>query len=138
MINCLIIDDEMHARERISNVINKRHGWKITGEATEYQDAKALLNCLKPYVCFLDINIIGGNGLDLIRELKHKTISKWVIMSAHSHYAIDGYELEVENYLLKPIDSLLLEKVLLTIESYFASKLVYDLANAEETLNLRL
>ncbi len=129
------MDDELHARERIFRVVQQRYGWDIIGQAAEYDEAKSLFLTAQPKVCFLDVNIIGGSGISLIRELKHIAVCKWVIMSAHSEYAIDGYNVEVEDFLLKPIDSMRLEKVLLKIESYYANEMYHQLNNEQDCLS---
>lgn len=131
MISCLIIDDEFHARERISRAIEQRFGWQVVGQAIEYNDAKSLVLARHPTVCFVDVNIIGGSGISLIKELKYVHICKWVIMSAHSKYAIEGYNAEVEDYLLKPIDDFRLEKLLLKLETYYANDLYHE-AHSEQ------
>ncbi|WP_286269931.1 LytR/AlgR family response regulator transcription factor [Thalassotalea hakodatensis] len=134
MITCFIIDDEPHARERIRRVIEHRFGWQVIGQAAVYDDAKSLFLDRQPNVCFVDVNIIGGNGISLIKELKYAVMCKWVIMSAHSEFAIDGYNAEVEDYLLKPIDNLRLEKLLLKLESYYANNLYHQSQSEQPNL----
>ncbi len=98
---CLIVDDEPLAIKLIKNHLNKLDNFTITGEARNAVEAMKILEKNKIDLIFLDINMPKITGIELLKSL-HKP-PKVIIISAHKEYAIDGFELDVVDYLLKPI-----------------------------------
>ena len=105
MFNCIVVDDEKLARERITDFIAQQADWQLIGEAAEYTQAREMIVQLKPDLCFMDINIIAGSGVELVRELVTKVSSQWVFTTACSKFALDAFELDATDYLLKPFDN---------------------------------
>ncbi len=100
----IIIDDEEHCR----NALKKQLSWsipdlEIIGMASNISDGKKLLETHNPDILFLDIEMPGGSGFDLIASMQN--ISFHVIFTtAYDEYAIDAIKLNAVDYLLKPID----------------------------------
>jgi len=116
MYNCIVIDDELLARQRISSFISKQKDWRIIGEASAFAEAQALISKHQPDVCFMDINIIGGNGIELAKHLGKTIACHWVFTTACNDYAIDAFDMAATDYLLKPFDNSRLANVLRKIE----------------------
>lgn len=123
MLTSMIVDDEPLARERVADCIRQRPGWEICGEAAAYDEAYDAILKLKPDVCFMDIDIIGGSGVQLVKSLENSVNSRWVFTTAHSQFALDAFELEAVDYLLKPFESERLDKVMGKLEQKIAPKI---------------
>lgn len=100
-VPCLIIDDEPIARRVIRNHLEKVEGFTVAGECSNALEAFHLLQSKQARLLFLDIQMPRLSGLDLLRSLQHKP--KVIIVSAHREYALEGFELDVVDYLLKPV-----------------------------------
>ncbi|GAA0339641.1 LytTR family transcriptional regulator DNA-binding domain-containing protein [Bowmanella denitrificans] len=104
MFTCMVVDDEELARERLTRLIDQRTEWKLVAEADSYADAKQLLQDLRPQVCFMDVEIIGGSGIKLATELSPVLNTRWVFTTAYAQHAHKAFEIEADDYLLKPFD----------------------------------
>ena len=112
MHQCIVIDDEYLARERISSFVEVQENWQVVGQSGEYQEAQDLLLKYRPDVCFMDINIIGGSGIELASQLAKSIECHWVFTTASSEYALQAFDLEATDYLLKPFENSRLANVL--------------------------
>lgn len=116
MLSCIVIDDEPLARERISGFIEQQENWQVDAQAGEYHVAQSLLLKHNPDVCFMDINIIGGSGIELAGELAKSIDCHWVFTTASSDYALQAFDIEATDYLLKPFENSRLANVLHKVE----------------------
>jgi DNA-binding LytR/AlgR family response regulator len=116
MQHCIVIDDEYLARERISSFVEKQENWQVDGESGEYEEAENLLLKYRPDVCFMDINIIGGSGIELAGQLAKIIDCHWVFTTASSEYALQVLDLEATDYLPKPFEDSRLANVLQKVE----------------------
>ena len=116
MFTCIVIDDEKLARERITEHLKSNTRWKVVAEAAEYKEAQQAIRRHKPDACFIDINIIGGNGIELVNSLLNETRCSWVFTTAYSEFAIKAFELDATDYLLKPFENSRLDEVLRKME----------------------
>ncbi len=98
---CLIIDDEPLARELIKDHLSKVPGFEVGGECASAMEAMMFLRAKQVDLVFLDIQMPQITGLEFLRTLNVK--AKVIITSAYREYAIDGFELDAVDYLLKPI-----------------------------------
>lgn len=101
MINCIIVDDEPLAATLLENHISKIDHLKLVGKAENAMDAYKLLQNQKIDLMFLDIQMPHFNGIDFLRSLSHKP--KTIFTTAYREFAIEGFELEAVDYILKPI-----------------------------------
>lgn len=99
-MRCLIIDDEPAARDILRTYITDTEELQIVGECTNALDARSTLKENDLDLLFLDINMPRLSGIDFLKTLDHPP--KVVLTTAYSEYALDGYELDVVDYLLKP------------------------------------
>lgn len=101
MINCLVIDDEILARRLLEDYISKIPEIELVQACKSALEAMPYLDKNKIDIIFLDIQMPDISGVDFIKTLKVKPIT--IFTTAYSQYAIDGYSLDVIDYLLKPI-----------------------------------
>jgi len=100
-INCLIIDDEPPARDVLRRYVEELPILKLCGECGNAIQALGFLQQLSIDLLFLDIRMPQLNGIDFLKTLKHPP--KIIFTTAYSEYALEGYELDVVDYLMKPI-----------------------------------
>lgn len=101
-LNCLIVEDESLAADVISDYISQVPGLKLKGICENVFAAMEKLRCEKIDLIFLDINLPKINGIDFIKTIPDKY--DIVLTTAYHHYAIEGFNLNVIDYLLKPIE----------------------------------
>lgn len=101
-ITCVIIDDEQLARELLREYIEQTGNITIVGEATKGKDAVEMIDNLKPDLIFLDVQMPGMTGFDVLDEITHDPYV--VFTTAYDQYAIRAFEKNAVDYLLKPID----------------------------------
>lgn len=103
---CLIVDDEAPAREELRYLLAPlADRVTILGEATNAQEALGLLRSIPYDLVLLDIHMPGGSGLEVAREVLDLTPQPAVIFTtAHADHALDAFELQAVDYLMKPID----------------------------------
>lgn len=100
-IRCLIIDDEPPAREIIRRYIQQIPTLELAGECANAIQAFTFLQQQPVDLMFLDIRMPQLNGNDFLKTLKNPP--KVIFTTAYSEYALEGYELDVIDYLMKPI-----------------------------------
>lgn len=101
-ISCIIVDDEPLGQELIEKYILRMPALQLLSKCDNAIDAITKIAALKPQLVFIDVNMPEMNGLELIKTFNtHKPIV--VLTTAHAFYAVDGYELDILDFLLKPI-----------------------------------
>ena len=101
MINCIIVDDEPLAASLLENHISKIDGLHLSRKAANALEAYKILHNQTVDLMFLDIQMPHLNGIDFLKSLPHKP--KTIFTTAYRDFAIEGFELEAVDYLLKPI-----------------------------------
>ncbi len=101
MIHCIIIEDEPLAAEKLSGFIAKTDYLKLAGIFYSPVEAMGFLKSGHVDLIFLDIEMKELTGIQLLESVKLD--SKIIITTAHEKYALKGFELQVSDYLLKPI-----------------------------------
>jgi DNA-binding LytR/AlgR family response regulator len=100
-LRCIIVDDEPMARKGIEEDIREIGFIEITGIAENSLQALELTGKLNPDLILLDIQMPRLNGLDFLKSLKHPPMI--IIITAYSEHALEGYSLDVIDYLVKPV-----------------------------------
>ena len=99
-LECIIIEDEPLAASRMKEFISKRPELNLVGTFVDGIEALSYLSKREIDLVFLDINIGGISGIELLEKSKKKF--RVIITTAYPEYALKGYELNVDDYLLKP------------------------------------
>ncbi|WP_174647164.1 LytTR family DNA-binding domain-containing protein [Bacteroides sp. Marseille-P8574] len=100
-IKCVITDDEPIARKGLRGYIEKTDFLTLAGECENALQLNELLQKEQPELLFMDIEMPYINGIDFLSGIRNPP--KVIITSAYEQYALKGYELNVTDYLLKPI-----------------------------------
>ncbi|HUX60886.1 MAG TPA: response regulator [Ignavibacteriaceae bacterium] len=109
-MKALIIDDERLARVELRRLLSPFKEISIVGEAINADDAVAKINELTPDLIFLDIQMPGKNGFELLEELDSVPIV--IFTTAYDEYALKAFEYNAMDYLLKPIEPKRLEETI--------------------------
>jgi len=112
MLKACIIDDETNSREVLELMIREDHSdIEIDGTSGNIRDAALLVKKVSPDILFLDIEMPGGNGFELVKQLK-EPLPEIIFCTAYGHYAIKAIECSALGYLMKPVSSQKLREVL--------------------------
>lgn len=105
MLKAFIVEDERLARDELKYLLMESAQIEIVGEADSLVDAVKDISKLKPDIVFLDIDLEGDNGLDLAKQLLMlKQAPAIVFATAYDEYALQAFELNAIDYILKPFD----------------------------------
>ncbi len=100
-MRAIIVDDERLARRELRRLLNAHPDIEIAGEARNAGDAEDMLERYDPDLLFLDIQMPGRSGLDLLESFSNPP--QTILTTAFDRYAVRGFELNAVDYLLKPI-----------------------------------
>ena len=110
-IRTIIVDDERHARQKIRALLTSVGDVEIVRECANGDDAIRVIREVRPDLVFLDVQMPGRNGFDVVREVgdaaKHV-----VFVTAFDQYAVRAFEVQALDYLLKPFDRARFEKTM--------------------------
>jgi DNA-binding LytR/AlgR family response regulator len=101
MINCIIVDDEQHAIDILVHYVKQTPYLNLAATTINPIEALQLVATQKIDLVFLDIQMPELSGIDFIKAINGKT--KIILTTAYSEFALESYELDVVDYLLKPI-----------------------------------
>lgn len=101
MIKCLVVDDEQHAIDILAHYISQTSYLELVSSTTHPIEALQTVVTEKIDLVFLDIQMPDLSGIDFIKAINGK--AKVILTTAYSEFAIAGFDLEVVDYLLKPI-----------------------------------
>ncbi len=100
-INCLVADDEPLAREVIADYVEACPELKLSGICSDALQAGEVLNQQNVDLLLLDINMPKLSGIGFIKSLKEPPLC--IFISAYPEYAVEGFEVDAVDYLLKPV-----------------------------------
>lgn len=101
MIRALIIDDEQTARMDLAEMLAAHPEVEIVGEAATVKTARALFTDASYDLVFLDIELVGGSGFDLVPNVRPG--AKIIFVTSHNEHAVRAFEINALDYLLKPV-----------------------------------
>ena len=110
----IIIDDSRLARNELKRLLSAHQQIEILEEAGNAEEAKEKIESLKPELIFLDIQMPGKTGFDLLEMLEY--IPKVIFTTAYDEYALKAFEFNALDYLLKPVDKSRLAEAILKSE----------------------
>ena len=102
-LRVLVVDDEPYARRRMVRMVNSLDEWIVVGQAKNGVEAKEQILALRPDVVLLDIRMPGMDGLALARQTEIE-LPPIVFTTAYDEYAVDAFDAEAVDYLLKPVE----------------------------------
>lgn len=101
MIKCIIVEDEVLAQQVIESHLTKTNRFELIAICNNTREAAEVLNTREVDLIFLDIQLPGMTGLNFLRTLPNPPLV--VLTTAYSEYALESYEFNIIDYLLKPI-----------------------------------
>jgi DNA-binding LytR/AlgR family response regulator len=122
MIRCVIVDDEQHAIDILEHYVKQTPYLQLVGATTNPMEALQIVNSQQVDLVFLDIQMPELSGIDFIKAIHGK--ARVILTTAYSEFALESYELDVVDYLLKPVR---LPRFLTAVQ-----KVVNELSNKEE------
>lgn len=112
MLTALVIDDELFAREELIDLLGESGEIEVIGQANNAIEGLKKINQLKPEVVFLDIQMPQITGIEMLSMLDPETMPKVVFVTAYDQYALQAFEDNAFDYLLKPIEVARLNKTI--------------------------
>jgi len=123
MFSVLIVDDNPIEREFLRFLLEENRAIKIVGEAEDGPQVINLVANLDPDIVFLDINMPGMNGVEIAKEIIAMGSKAFIVfVTVESKYAVDAFELDTVDYLLKPFDHSRLRKTMIRIRRRLAAQ----------------
>lgn len=120
MLKVLVVDDEMLARDELKYLLERTKEVEIVGEADCVEDALEELMQSRPDIVFLDIQLSDDNGFEIANILKKmKNPPAIVFATAYDQYALQAFEVDALDYILKPFDE---ERIVQTLKKYKKQK----------------
>jgi len=132
-MNCIIVDDEPLAREGMEILIQQFSNLNLLDKFSNATTAKEFLISNKVDLIFLDIEMPGITGIDFLNSLKKDILT--IFATAYSQYALKGFDLNVVDYLLKPIRK---ERFAQAIDKAYEIYTLKRVSTAEQNSNEKL
>ena len=112
-LRVLVVDDEQPARQELSYQLERIAAVEVAAQAGDGLEALALIDELHPDLVLLDIQMPGRNGFDVARDLLARDAdTRVVFVTAYDEHAIDAFEVNAVDYLLKPVEPERLERAI--------------------------
>jgi len=109
-LRAVLVDDEQLARDELGYLLDQIGGVEVIGQAGNGVEALTTIDRLQPDVVFLDVQMPGLNGFEVARRLLSNRVASHIIfVTAYDQHAIEAFEVNAVDYLLKPVDQARLE-----------------------------
>ncbi len=131
-VTCMIVDDEPMAREIISSFVGKIHNLELVATCKNVSEAFSVLQKESIQLIFLDINMPEISGLSLAKSIQHK--SQVIFTTAYREYAVEGFDLQAVDYLLKPIS---FDRFLKAVQKYFDLHVSKEIIHQEKVSEVK-
>lgn len=103
-IRVVIVDDEPLARQRLEDLLGNEPGVEIVAQLDNGAAAIDAIRSLRPDIVFLDVQMPGKTGLDVVREIGPAAMPLTIFVTAYDRYALQAFDLAAVDYLVKPFD----------------------------------
>jgi two-component system, LytTR family, response regulator len=121
-IRTLIVDDEPLARERIRTLLSDESDVEIVAECADGQEAVAVIKKLSPDLLFLDVQMPGLGGFEVLRALGKEQLPLVIFVTAYDQHALKAFEVHALDYLLKPFKQARFKETVQRARATLASK----------------
>jgi len=121
-LSALIADDEPLARERLRMLLAEDKDVEVAGECRNGREVVAALKQKRHDVLFLDIEMPGSSGFDVVEQVGAVHMPVTVFVTAHNHYAVKAFEVHALDYLTKPVAPARLKTALQHVKERIASR----------------
>ncbi len=122
ILKTLIVDDESLARRGLAHRLKNIADVEIVGEAQNGREALRLIREKAPDLVFLDIQMPGISGFEVVQQLDIETMPVILFLTAYDEYAVQAFEANALDYILKPIDEERLHQVLDKVRGSLSQK----------------
>lgn len=122
ILKTLIVDDESLARRGLAHRLKNIADIEVVGEARNGREALQLISDKKPDLVFLDIQMPGVSGFEVVQQLDVETMPIILFLTAYDEYAVRAFEVNALDYILKPIDEDRLHQVLEKVRTSLRQK----------------
>ena len=136
MLKCIIIDDEQPARRLLENYCSKMDTLEVFGSYKSAIEALPILNNQTIDILFLDIQMPDLTGIDFLKSIK-TNYAKVVFTTAYREYALEGFELDAIDYLVKPIEFPRFLRAVEKVKEVHQKRQELEVKDIEETLIIR-
>ena len=130
-LTAIVVDDEPLARRGLRLRLENIEEVEIIAEASNGREARERILELRPDVAFVDIQMPGVNGLELVQQLPREQLPQIVFVTAYDQYAVEAFEINAVDYVLKPIEE---ERLALALERVREKLASADIATQREKL----
>ena len=134
--SALIVDDELLARQDLKSILDGFSQIDILAEADSISSARKKIREQRPDIVFLDIELTGETGFDLLPHISTKT--KIIFITAFDEYAIRAFEVNALDYLLKPVSRDRLRQTLMKLNADYDDKALPHSLSIDDTIFLKL
>lgn len=131
-VTCMVVDDEPMAREIISSFVGKIHNLELVATCKNVSEAFSILQKESIQLIFLDINMPEISGLSLAKSIQYK--SQVIFTTAYREYAVEGFDLQAVDYLLKPIS---FDRFLKAVQKYFDLHVSKEIIHQEKVSEVK-
>ena len=103
-LRLLIVDDEPLARDRLRSLLKEEVEFEVAGECSRGAEAAAVIRRELPDVVLLDLQMPGGDGMQVVAALPAEKRPAIIFVTAHERYAVEAFQARAVDYVLKPFD----------------------------------
>lgn len=138
VLRVLIVDDEPLARERLGGMLRKESSVEIVGECGNGLEAIATIKRTPLDLVFLDMQMPGCDGLQVVAEIPEENRPGVIFVTAHERYAVDAFAVEAIDFLLKPFDRERLQTALRRAEALLLTRFAAAAEKKPERLTVKV
>lgn len=133
-LKVLIVDDERAARHRLEDLLARHADVEVVGQASSGREAVEAIARLAPDLVFLDVQMPGLSGMEVVREVGPSHMPAVIFVTAYDQYAIEAFDVAALDYLLKPFDDERFKQALARARAMLAVRAIDDLQRRLATL----
>ena len=122
-LRTVVVEDERLARRKLVMLLSTEPGVELVGETGNAEEAVNLLRAERPDLVFLDIQLPGMDGFEVLSHAGLENVGHVVVVTAHDRYALKAFDVAAIDYLLKPYDRMRLRQTLARVQGRGTSNL---------------